>query len=108
MNKEKTKKIDCIYDCIHNLLGKNFTDFSIIKPNYRESEKYTFSLSINDMCISLIIEDRFLDKSSEEIIDYFQKNSVDQRIRSCESKICTIGEDMVLWPNDPDCQRLNK
>ncbi|MCI5197029.1 MAG: hypothetical protein D3919_12570 [Candidatus Electrothrix sp. AW5] len=104
MNKEKSDKIDFIDE----LLKKNLTDVSIEKPNARESEKYTFSLSINNMCISLIIEDRFLDKSSEEIIDYFQKNSVDQKIRSCESKICRIGEDMVLWPDDPDCQRLKK
>ena len=104
MNNEKASKIDYI----DKLLKENLIDVSIVKPDARESEKYTFSLSINDMCISLIIEDRFLDKSSEEVIDYFQKNYVDQKIRGCESKICTIGEDMVLWPNGPDCQRLKK
>ncbi|MCW5213184.1 hypothetical protein VU04_09785 [Desulfobulbus sp. TB] len=93
--------------------AENLTGFFIINEqksgkDYRESEKYTFLISINNMCISLIIKDIFLNRRLEEIIDFFSENNIYQRIRGGESKICTIGEDMVLWPNDPDCQRLKK
>ncbi len=102
MNKDE--KIRYIYD----LLKKNIERVTSVTTS-TETGKSVFCILVNGMSTSLIIEDRFMDTNSkEEIEKFFNECNVYSEIVHNKTKIQCIREDITLWPNDENCQRLNR
>jgi hypothetical protein len=61
------------------------------------------------LSISALIEDRFIEENTKESIEsFFEKYHIYHKIEGIKDQVLPIGDGILLWPNDENCQRLNR
>ncbi|MBF0398616.1 MAG: hypothetical protein HQK78_17710 [Desulfobacterales bacterium] len=97
------EKIQAISDYFNN----NVKDIcSVFITN--ESDKTVFCLLVEEISVSILIENQFIQRNSiEQIEKIFSKDHIAQKIHINISEILICIENITIWPNDEACQKLN-